>query len=97
MFLSGLNWILVAIAAVALVVAWLSIGRGLAFICTAVTWLAVCLGIFIRMLPGLGFVDAGTRTVFDASGELMGLNLFSAGNDGAGNAKMRCSVDTVRR
>ncbi|MDR1768926.1 MAG: cytochrome d ubiquinol oxidase subunit II [Propionibacteriaceae bacterium] len=77
-FLSGLNWLLVVVAAVALVVAWLSIGKGVAFVCSAVTWLAVALGIFIRMLPTLGFVDAGTRTAFDSAGQLLGLNVFTA-------------------
>ncbi|MCL1838409.1 MAG: cytochrome d ubiquinol oxidase subunit II [Propionibacteriaceae bacterium] len=77
-FLSGLNWILVLVAAVALIWAWLNIGKGTSFVATSVAWLAVALGIFIRMLPGLGFVDAGTRTVFDASGELFGMNAFAA-------------------
>ncbi|MDR1711579.1 MAG: cytochrome d ubiquinol oxidase subunit II [Propionibacteriaceae bacterium] len=78
MFLSGLNWILVLVAAVALIGAWLTIGQGKSFTLSAVAILAVALGIFIRMLPTLGFVDAGTRTSLLADGSLLGLNIFSA-------------------
>jgi cytochrome d ubiquinol oxidase subunit II len=81
-YLSGLNWILVAVAAVALIVAWLTVGRGLSFTCSAVAWLAVALGIFIRMLPTLGFVDAKTGTSFTSAtpslDTLLGLNIYSA-------------------
>ncbi|MDR1790067.1 MAG: cytochrome d ubiquinol oxidase subunit II [Propionibacteriaceae bacterium] len=71
LFLSGLSWILLVLAAVALIVSWLTIGRGLAFIMTSLTWLLVALGIFLKMLPGLGFRDVG-------GADVPGINVFTA-------------------
>lgn len=53
-----LGWALVAVAAVGLLLAWFMIGKGrdgVAFIGTAVTIVAVAVGIFLRMYPNLGF------------------------------------------
>ncbi len=57
-----LGWVLVVVAAVALIAAWWFIGRGdrpgLAFIGTAIATIAVSAGIFVTMFPNLGFANA---------------------------------------
>jgi cytochrome d ubiquinol oxidase subunit II len=69
-----LGWVTLVVAALGLVAGWWFVGArsGLAFIGTAVATAAVAVGIFLRMFPGLGFVDAGTGQVSD------GLNIATA-------------------
>ncbi|MDR1851934.1 MAG: cytochrome d ubiquinol oxidase subunit II [Propionibacteriaceae bacterium] len=55
-----LGWITLVVAALGLVAAWWFVGEhsGIAFIGTTVATLCVAVGIFLRMFPGMGFVDA---------------------------------------
>jgi cytochrome d ubiquinol oxidase subunit II len=67
------GWLLVVVAAVGLLVAWVTVrgGRsGIAFIGTTVTTLAVAAGIFLAMFPGLGFAKP--------EGGVSGLNISTA-------------------
>ena len=57
-----IGWVLLVVAAVALVAAWWYIGRAdrpvLAFIGTSIATIAVSAGIFVTMFPNLGFANA---------------------------------------
>ena len=72
--LPWLGWVTLVVAALGLVAGWWFVGSrsGIAFTGTAVATLAVAVGIFLRMFPGLGFVDAATGQVSP------GLNIATA-------------------
>jgi len=80
-----LGWILLVIAAVGLVVAWLMVrmGRhGIAFIGTTVTILAVTVGIFLAMYGNLGFKDAATGKFLDGNNGMPSMMLHAASSPG---------------
>ncbi|MDR3070379.1 MAG: cytochrome d ubiquinol oxidase subunit II [Propionibacteriaceae bacterium] len=73
-----IGWVLLLVAAVGLVVAWVTVrgGRsGIAFIGTSVTTLAVAAGVFLKMFPGLGFIDSAASAT---PGGNAGVNIVNA-------------------
>jgi cytochrome bd ubiquinol oxidase subunit II len=65
--LALVGWIVTVVAAVALIAAWWFVKQerdGLAFIATAVAILSVAVVTFLTMVPGMGFVAPGDRSVW---------------------------------